>query len=610
MNKSNFTLPLSDEILMNYNFFELYPPDGGGYFINNEIAGGWDDRQVAENILNGALNDFGKLPKLDYTKYERWRTIEKSCWLSRMYFIVPLAKYYKKTNDENIAALVKNIILHFIRTHRPPQTPAEIKNHIDYVYDIRDRKYNRNSFEENQKDTTDVKYIWFDFQPASRIIHLFYALHFLKKSSSFSSTEFCEIIDAIKDHAHLIATSESLFEKLKSPGNHQSLRGLALLYAGAILEDNFFLDEGIRICKFHIENDYFADGVLKEISPSYHMFETWHVRDAYLLSRKHGFKISSKHKEVLSKAVQFAYSIRQPDDYSTVIDDGYAFYLPPFLESFPAEIFKKNWKQEDCKSYYSDAQLAFFKDNRQFICFDASLNPGKFSHYHAGKNNITYIYDGQAILIDSGCCSYDDPLFSYYKSAQAHSSLLVDGTGDGGFSGLYNCPNYAFPECSDWVENRISARIGSSVPSWKGVNWNRKLKLFSDGIEICDQVENTSGMAKEFTFIFNLHPQVECRIIDSEKILLSTDKWSFILSFNVSIPIEIMEKSGQCFIDSEHKRNSRLHVKIKSGKGLFLNTQIRRTCSHQTECFQELYQPFLSFRPGRHSNTNSQGTFL
>ena len=147
----------------------------------------------------------------------------------------------------------------------------------------------------------------------------------------------------------------------------------------------FFLMKESGFANSTLKNDYFADGVLKEISPSYHMFETWHVRDAYILSQNYGFEISSKNKDILSKAARFAYSIQQPDGCSTVIDDGYALYLAPFLESFPEEILTKNWQQEAGKSYYPDAQLAFFKDKNQYICFDTSLNPGKFSHYHAGE---------------------------------------------------------------------------------------------------------------------------------------------------------------------------------------------------------------------------------
>ena len=570
----NLKLPMSDRILEKFNFFELYPFDGGGNFITADIFKTIDDSRIAQDILKGSLEQFGTLPELDFAQFERWRSIEKSAWINRFYFIVPLAKYYCTTDDENIAKLVKDTMLYFIRNYLPPQTPEAIKAHLDYVYYIRDNDYNKNTYEENQCSDTNVKYIWFDFQPAIRMIHFLYALHFIKKSKSLSDAEFNEIIAGIKAHARLIAISESQFEKLKSPGNHQSLRGLALLYAGSIFNDKFFLSEGIRICKFHIENDYFSDGVLKEISPSYHVFETWHVRDAYILSQNYDFEVSLKHLETLVKASQFALSIQQPDGHLTVINDGYALYLPPFIESLPPAVFYENSNRTSDKSYYPDAQLAFYKDSEQYLCFDASLNSGEFSHYHAGKNSITYICKEQPVLVDSGCCSYDDPDFFKYKRAQAHSSMLVDGVGDGFFEGLYYCPHFAFPECRGWQENEISGRVKSSVPEWKDICWERKLRINPASIEIVDQVENNSGIEKEFTFIFNFHPQIECKIADIGEVLLFAPNGRFTLNLKTLQPFELQEKRGQCFLNLKHKKNPQLHIKISAQQKFSLKTEI------------------------------------
>jgi Heparinase II/III N-terminus/Heparinase II/III-like protein len=570
----DFKLPMSNELLTEFNFFELYPFDGGGNFINAKILGGVDDLQIAKNILNGALDDFGSLPCLDFAKFERWRSIEKSCWLNRFYFIVPLAKYYKTSNDEEIAVLVKDTMLHFIRNYSPPQAPEEIKTHLDYVYGIRDNDYNKNTYEENQLDETDVQYIWFDFQPASRIIHFLYALHFIKDSNSLTDSEFSEMLAGIKAHAQLIAVSEGKFEKLKSPSNHQSIRGLSLLYAGTFFDDDFFLSEGIRICKFHIENDYFIDGVLKEISPSYHVFETWHVRDAYILSKKHDFIISEHHKKVLRGAAEFARSIQQPDNCSTIIDDGYALSLLPFLRSLPENILSDDYRQRQKFSYYPDAQLGFYSDAKQYICFDASLNPGKFSHYHAGKNALTYFYEEQPIFVDSGCCSYDDPKFLDYKRADSHSSLLVNGAGDGVFDGLYYCPDYTAPECSGWQDNKISSTITSTVAEWENIIWHRTLKVEETCLKLSDQMGNTSGLKKEFTFIFNLHPDVQSRIINRHQVSLENNKCLLIMNFNAFPDLEIIKKTGQCFINSKHQQSTQIHVKIKSSANFKLNTKI------------------------------------
>ena len=295
MRIKKFSPPMSDELLKEYNFFELYPFDGGGNFIHMEMLGTVDDRQIFEKIKDGALDDFGTLPEIENRRFEFWSTIEKSCWINRYYFIVPLAKRYWLTKDENIAVLVKDSILSFIRKNKPPQDRDEIGSHIKRVYENRDNNYNSKTIEEYSLDKHDVEYVWFDFQPASRIIHFLYSMYFLKDSPSVSSREWAEMENSIKDHATLIMLGEKYFNKLKISDNHQSLRSLALLFAASFFNGtdiaSEFQSEAVRLASFHILNDYFNDGVLKEVSPSYHFFETWHIRDIYLLSKKYSFSL-------------------------------------------------------------------------------------------------------------------------------------------------------------------------------------------------------------------------------------------------------------------------------------------------------------------------------
>ncbi|MBQ7649464.1 MAG: heparinase II/III family protein [Victivallales bacterium] len=81
-------------------------------------------------------------------------------------------------------------------------------------------------------------------------------------------------------------------------GNHQSLRQAALLHAAAMNPDgheshtwvDFALERGVR----HILEDFRADGSLKENAPSYHAFETWHVRDIIGLASRLDRKVSAE----------------------------------------------------------------------------------------------------------------------------------------------------------------------------------------------------------------------------------------------------------------------------------------------------------------------------
>ena len=78
-------LPL--ELLLKYNFFDLYPFDGGGSFIHRKYIHSIDDIKGAENILNGFvkpayIEDFTEAllidvrPKLFFEKgAKKWKQL-------------------------------------------------------------------------------------------------------------------------------------------------------------------------------------------------------------------------------------------------------------------------------------------------------------------------------------------------------------------------------------------------------------------------------------------------------------------------------------------------------------------------------------------------------
>jgi hypothetical protein len=552
----DFKLPLCDALLEKFNFFELYPFDGGGYFINQEFARSYNDKEIAENVLAGVLSDFGPLEKLDHSKFERWRSVEKSAWLNRLYFLVPLSKYYRLTNQKKIADLVKAIVLNFIRNNPAPKTEAEIGANYNHVMHIRDNEYNVSTAEQLATSETDIKYVWFDFQVASRIIHLLYSLHFIRGAGVFNEEEYSEVENSIIEHARIIAICESKFQKLAT-GNHQSLRGLALLYAACFSsgteEGGLFLAEGLRICKFHIENDYFQNGVLKEISPSYHAFETWHHRDSYLLGQIYGFEVSPRHEAVLAAAVGFLSAMQTPDGNSLVINDGYSLNLKPLQASFPKKLLAST-PQKDI--FYKGANLAFYRDDDFYFCLDASTNMGKFSHFHAGKNAVTIFCHGQPFLVDSNCCSYDDPKFAFYKDAQRHSTLLVDGVGESVFYGLYDCPFSPTVKIDAWQDDKIVSALTSQVEQWKSVIWTRTVKIGSGCIQITDEICNSHHAGKNYSFLFNLHPQVEVKKLKDKEFFLKMNGTILLVKFEGDGKVEVA--TGLCFHHFRHQPNQQL----------------------------------------------------
>lgn len=280
----DFRLPVSDALLAKHNFFELYPFDGGGYFIQKELVGSLDDREITRRILGGALDDFGPLEALDFTKFERWSSIEKSCWINRMYFIASLARCAMLEKDAVLAGRIAGIITRFNRLYRPPSGREEVQALEREVTLRRDRDYNSGNA------MGEISYQWYDFQPASRIINVINALHFLRDFALPQG----EFVQFIRNNAQVILDGDD--EHSLEPGNHQALRGLALLYAGNFLAEPEYIRAGNIVCNYHMIQDYLPDGMLIDMSPSYHVFEAWIGRDALALGT-----ISPEAREMLEK---------------------------------------------------------------------------------------------------------------------------------------------------------------------------------------------------------------------------------------------------------------------------------------------------------------------
>ena len=516
-----FTPPLELGFFDSYSFFELYPFDGGGSFINREIIGSVNDSlYTAAVVEKGALDEFGGYKNIDFNRFNFWRTIERCSWINRMYFIAPLANHARKTGDKKLGREVLEVMLRFAADPalQAPASQEEVCRNWDEILRRRNEEYNALGPEFN----APVSYTWFDFQVASRIIHGLYAMYFLKDMDLLSEDEWKTLEDFIFIHGRDIFWGEESHIILK-PGNHQALRGMALMAACSFFKGERGTDKWIpvaeKICSYHIANDFLSDGMLNDLSPSYHFFESWITRDAIRIADREGYKITDEARAKAAKAFEICRAMRQPDGFSTVISDGYPLDMSIFIRTLGDE------KEKDSVELLMDeAKIALKKDlHGNFLLFDCSPLLAKLSHFHGGKQAVTAFFKGKAFLTDPGCCSYDDEDFSeYFKQSSSHTSLLVDGKGDSVLQGLYTW--LAAPVCqvTPWCEEgTITGTMTSNAPGWENVKWERKLKFKEGKLEITDTV--TAAEEHELSFIFALSSEVECSSGGREILLTNGD---------------------------------------------------------------------------------------
>lgn len=512
-----FNPPLPAEVLLNNNFFDLYPFDGGGCFINRELVGSNEDAVIARKLVHeDALADYGGIENIDFLKYERWQTIEKSCWINRMYFIVPLARQYRLTGDESLSRLLKRVILRFAELYPAPKTKEEIIDLEVRVLYSRDHDYNSHGPDFDGP----ADYQWFDFQPASRIIHLLYAMWFLRGSDAFSEEDKLAVDELIRTHARIIYWAEAFHNPLK-PDNHQALRGAALLYAAAAFkgepEAEDWARTALRICNYHIVTDFLPDGMLQDLSPSYHFFETWISRDAMCLCRREHFPLTAEAESRLELVFKVCRLLAQPDGLSTVICDGYPLDMAVFLRTLPGG-------NDDVDGYFllDKAQMALYRRGGTYFFFDCSPLQNEFSHYHGGKLAPTLFLGGKPFLVDSGCCSYDDHAFAaWFKQCYAHSSLLIDGTGDSTLEGKYHWLAAPSVTLQPWQGNRITAVSAGKTPGWENTRWSRTAAVDDKSLVLIDEI--TRPETAEYSFVFVLHPEVKVTVSGTSAILVNGD---------------------------------------------------------------------------------------
>ena len=522
---------LGDDLFRKYSFLELYTFDGGGGFINRALLGSVDSAEIAELILRKkVLSDFGGLPCIDFLKFEKWRTIEKSCWINRCYFLPALAQHAWLTGDRMLATLVKQIMLHFMETCPPPE---DILAHWKRVEHRMEYDYNRKTFEEYSEDETDVEYVWYDFQPASRIVNFLHSLYFIKDLADFQPGEYQRIVEGIWLHGRVIYKQEC--SKTPKRGNHQSLRQVALLHAAELEID---ADEAAKWREYafergqwHIVIDFFQNGTLAENAPSYHAFETWHGRDILLMARRRNCKVTGECLQRMELAAKVLEAYRRPDGKTLTINDAYPLAPDGLLASMGIDI-----SSPPRHTLLDQGGLAVFRGAKFYAAMDVSNFTGKFSHYHAGKNAFILYYDGEAFIDDPGCCNYDDSRFRSCKQGEAHSSLLVDGFSDARSFSVYGFDCYPELDLDSWKGDIFSATETSSVPAWNGVSFKRTMECGDAGIVLNDNV--TCDAEHAYTLLFTLAPGIKVKIVNASQLLLEGAK--------NTVKFEVFSKDACC----------------------------------------------------------------
>lgn len=464
-----------------YNIGEYLPKDQGGKFIQMALMNTEDDRKITQMVRNGILEEVYGNP-VEWSRFEKTE-IEKSVWLNRFYFLPSFARLFHISGDRSYLVDMMIIIRKWIADN--PRLP----------------------------DSHKTTYNWRDMQVAWRSIHLSWCWYLGEKG--LTAEEKQVIADTLKDHAYILVTG---FGQAKlNEFNHQSHGALAMLYLGILfpmLQDAEELrQKSMTILEHHLEKAFYADGGNVEQMFGYYPFEAHIFRDAYLLCISNGIQPPSGSEAMLGKMSHYICSVARPDNTMPQVNDSYEMPVIPVLETINEILDKKLPGCNTLSRLFPDTQVAVLRDtpagNWYILANPASVIG---AHAHAGRLAFELWYNGKPVLIDSGCCNYDDPaLVKWYRTCRAHNTVIIDGVSDAATSTdtLWIARRETKNRITKWMPGEEIPYLTMVSPSEEAANlsvrWSRTIALVRGRFVVISDIFEAAGDHR-YEILFNFPP--------------------------------------------------------------------------------------------------------
>ncbi len=477
-----------------YNIGEYLPKDQGGKFIQMALLNSEDDRKITESVRSGIIEKVYGDP-IGWSRFEKTE-IEKSVWLNRFYFLPSFARMYYISGDRSYLDDMMRIIRKWIADN--PRMP----------------------------DSHKTTYNWRDMQAAWRSIHFSWCWYLGEKG--LTAEEKTLITDSLKDHAHILATG---FGQAKlNEFNHQSHGALAMLYLGILFpmldEAEELRKKSIIILDHHLEKAFYRDGGNVEQMFGYYPFEAHIFRDAYLLCKANGIEPPANSVAMLRKMSHFICSVSRPDNTMPQVNDSFEMPVLTILATINEIPGEEISEYKNDSVFFPDTQIAVLRDTPSSGWY-VLANPASVigAHAHAGRLAFELWYDNRPVLVDSGCCNYDDPaLVKWYRTSRAHNTVIIDGVSDAATSTdtLWVARRETKNRITKWMPGEGISYLTMVSPSDEATNssvrWSRTIALVKDRFALISDIFEAEGDHK-YEILFHFPPS-EVSVNKSRKSLI------------------------------------------------------------------------------------------
>ena len=372
-----------------------------------------------------------------YSFYQKDKTKEfdvKFPWeLSRLSFLIPVARAYQLENNEAQLAYVHDIL-----------TDWKAKNPIAFAVN------------------------WYPMEVSVRTINLIQLREILLEANHTD-----EVVNLLNE----ILLLHGIFlwrnvEYTDVRGNHYSANLTALLLLGSVFKEFYseaksWYSYAVKRTEKEFHLQFIPDGVNFEKSIPYHRLVVEFYLISFLVMQRAGLKIQENTLKVLKNSCKFTRDVTKPDSLTPIIGDNDSasvfqndqvplnnhanmlqlaslFFQDETLnisnEKYHSayEIFGtkavenvSSISQDDFASYhYKDGGFITVKDAQNYFITDVGevgMN-GRGGHGHNDLFSFELMLDNENIIVDAGCYTYtgDLALKTKMKSTAYHNGLQVD----------------------------------------------------------------------------------------------------------------------------------------------------------------------------------------
>ena len=338
-------------------------------------------------------------------------------------------------------------------------------------------------------------------------------------------------------------------------GNHLFANGKALIFAGAFLGDEIgqrFLEKGLQIIDYEIDEQFLIDGAHFELSPMYHQILMFDVCDLVLLAEISNIeKLKARcpfWRDVILKAEIWRAAMAHPDGEIAFFNDSAMGVAPPpeVINKF-LKVLGIHTSSSDQPAFQDLRASGFFSVSQakghKLLINACAIRPGyQPGHSHADSLSFELSIWSKRLFVNSGTSVYGTcDLRHWQRGTSAHNTLCLEHHNSSQVWGGFRVAKRArivdrnFHDCCNQILIEAS-HDGYVQQSIGGVHRRKWISTFNS-LTITDEI-----ISKDFDAVvhFFLHPDVSLRYLEANRLVLNLDKKE--VTFKVSAGcLEVMK---------------------------------------------------------------------